>query len=1230
VASRLSIVEQYIAAMRTAHSFGSHTAETTFYTPLANVLNAVGENLKPRVVFVAHPGSRGAGLPDGGLFPVAKKSQVAPLPNQRPERGAVEIKPPGESLAHLAQSPQVRRYLTEYGLCLITNYHQFQLVELRHGQPSIMESYDLAHTADDLWHLPITQFAKRHAETFPDFLARVLTRKVPLEKPKDVAELFASYAREARERAAEHPIVAFDGVKSALQESLGITFEGDKGEHFFRSTLIQTLFYGIFSAWILWRRSPDYASHNGVFNWRLSADYLRVAVLGSLFNAVTDRNALNTIQITEVLDHATDALNRVQPDFFTTFREEDAVQYFYEPFLEAFDPELRKQLGVWYTPREIVRYMVERVDHLLRTELHEPLGLASPNVQVLDPCCGTGAYLVEVLHRIERTLRQQAGDDDALVGSDLRRAATTRIFGFEIMPAPFVIAHLQIAQLLEDARASLSAMQRAQVFLTNALTGWVPARHPQSNFGFPAFTDERDAAEAVKQADTILVILGNPPYNGYAGIAQIEEERGLTNAYRTPVPGLTAPQGQGLNDLYVRFFRIAERRIVGDAHAKGNSDGRGLVSFISNNAWLDGLSHVSMRARYLKEFQSIYVDNLNGDKYRTGKTTPDGKPDPSAFSTPHNREGIQVGTAIATLVRNTRLTAATTPSANGATIYQPGPKAQVPDHENPRAEGPTYRLPPAESSSIHLRNLWGTQKLSQLDREADPAYSAVTTFSGHGLPFADRVHNPAYGAWPRLPELFPFSSTGITSSRDPLVISIDRDLLLARIKRYLSAEADAVIGAEFPSAMKPSARFDPFDVRASLQTRGFREWQVLRYCYRPFDLRWIYWEPTTKLLDEKRRDFVKHLMPWNIWIEARQKEISAFTRGSVSRELCDHFGNGPSNFFPFVVFDEPDLIFPDGPPVMNLSDAAGKYVERLIGGTDSEERSRAPLFVPTEAKNLRADYTDPFFHALAIMHTPQYRTENSGALLGDWPRIPLPATAELLTHSATLGRRLAELLDPESDINLAAEWSFLARLSIAAEFPEGTPDRDRRNAARFALTAGWGGRGQGDTVMPRRGKAPERDWTPAELERLAALAASLGSGPDARHSDSPKARHSDSPDARHSDSQSQNLRSSYHPITLDDTLRLLGPRCVDVYLNDAAFWTAVPIHVWEYTLGGYQVLKKWLSYREEPLLGRPLHEDEARYFAQVVRRIAAILLMGPALDASYAAILPTALGLPGR
>ena len=155
--------------------------------------------------------------------------------------------------------------------------------------------------------------------TGPHFPIFSRTRRVPLEKPEDLARLLASYAREARARAETHPLAAFGAVKSALQDSLGITFEGDKGEHFFLSTLIQTLFYGIFSAWILWRATPEGRVPDALFNWRLSADYLRIPVLRQLFHAVSERGALNTVQIIEVLDHVTDALNRVQPGFFAVF-----------------------------------------------------------------------------------------------------------------------------------------------------------------------------------------------------------------------------------------------------------------------------------------------------------------------------------------------------------------------------------------------------------------------------------------------------------------------------------------------------------------------------------------------------------------------------------------------------------------------------------------------------------------------------------------------------------------------------------------------------------------------------------------------------------------------------------------------------------------------------------------------------------------------------------------------
>ena len=1143
-------VAQYIADLRAIRSTGSATAETSFYPPLDRLFNAAGQALKPAVLFSTQLRNSGAGLPDGGFFPQPKRQRrnAGPEPLQNPERGVVEIKPADYNLDTLAAEPQTLRYLRQYGIVLITNLRQFRLLQLTpSGTVQTLEHYTLAATPADLWSAPLSNFAK-HKDLFPDFLARVMIYRAPLVQPKDVAWLLASYAREARARAEDHPLASFDAVKKALQESLGMRFEGEKGEHFFRSTLVQTLFYGIFSAWVLWRRVPEGRAPGAHFDWRLSAYYLRVPVLRKLFGEVSEPGALDSIQLQEVLNLAGEALNRVQPGFFDTFHEDEAVAYFYEPFLEAFDPQLRKDLGVWYTPKPIVEYMVERVDQLLRTQLNQPLGLASPAVRILDPCCGTGAYLTAVLHRIHRTLLEKAGDDTALVPDSLRSAALTRVFGFEIMPAPFVIAHLQIASLLETAHAPFTDQHRAGVFLTNALTGWVPERHPQSVI-FEEFRREREDSEHIKQQGTILVILGNPPYNGYAGIATIDEERDLTTAYREAIPGLPAPQGQGLNDLYVRFFRIAERRIVGDAHVHGNQGGCGIVCFISNNNWLDGLSHVSMRSKYIETFQSIYIDNLNGDKYRTGKTTPEGKPDPSAFSTPQNREGIQVGTAIATLVRATST---------------------------------------AAESEIHLRDLWGTGKLAQLAREShreiEPAYFPLKPAPALGNPLANRTYSAAYTDWPRLPELFPVSFPGIKTSRDPLVVDIDRDNLVERITAYLDSEkSDEEIYNLSPVAMTDAAQFNArktrgwlirereSDIRIAQENKpelsidGLQRALTLAntkpYLYRPYDPRWIFLEPYTKLLDRKREDYQAAHFGAVSMISA-QSNRKAFDPPCITKNLAS-----------LHVVEKGSTIFP-----------SAYWVNTLPGAKEVRENvSKAVL----EIYHGDVEPEEIFNHAFAVMHTPTYRTENSGALLGDWPRIPLPATAEQLAHSASLGHRLVDLLDAESNVNLVIEWSFLAALKLPL---------DSNLDEALKLSAGWGHRGQGSIVTPGRGMAPERPWTEAEREKLAALAAAQS-------------------------------------LSVEAVQTLLGETCVDVYLNGDAHWSAIPINVWDYTLGGYQVLKKWLSYREftaepaSPLLHRALRPEEAAYFAQVVRRIAAILLLGPALDASYRAILPTATGL---
>ncbi len=210
-------------------------------------------------------------------------------------------------------------------------------------------------------------------------------------------------------------------------------FEGERGAAFFRSTLVQTLFYGVFSAWAL--RARGIPPPAGTFNWREAVWHLRAPVLRALFQQLPDPGRLQPLGLVEVLDGIAAALDRVDRGaFFATFNEGEAVPYFYEPFLEACDPDLRKQRGVWYTPAEVVQHMVARVDRALKDDLGIADGLAAENVYVLDPCCGTGAYLAEVLRRIAANLAGRSLG--ALTGARVKQAAMQRVFGFEIMPAP--------------------------------------------------------------------------------------------------------------------------------------------------------------------------------------------------------------------------------------------------------------------------------------------------------------------------------------------------------------------------------------------------------------------------------------------------------------------------------------------------------------------------------------------------------------------------------------------------------------------------------------------------------------------------------------------------------------------------------------------------------------------------------------------------------------------------
>jgi hypothetical protein len=394
------------------------------------------------------------------------------------------------------------------------------------------------------------------------------------------------------------------------------------------------------------------------------------------------------------------------------------------------------------------------------------------------------------------------------------------------------------------------------------------------------------------------------------------------------------------------------------------------------------------------------------------------------------------------------------------------------------------------------------------------------------------------------------------------------------MERYFDPSVSNAEMAEIcPRAMKSTARFPAEESRSYLINRGFLPQNIVRYAYRPFDVRWVYWEPETRLLGEKVAAYFPHVFSGNVWIASQQKPRREWSRPQFIGALgnLDLMDRGAS-CIPLVIRPKEE----DGTFLRTHSRNDARYLDenRWLNISDGLFAYRAIL----------SDVTDDavFFHCMAILHSDAYSQENEGGLRQNWPRIPLARPPAQLQSSAQLGRTVAAMLDVENSVPRITKGNVRTELKPIGLITCAGPGRLNPDAGDLDVTARWGFH-SGTTTMPAKGRWEQREYLPAEREAIEAGAREQG-------------------------------------LTAEQALACLGQTTCDVYLNDRAFWKNVPIRVWEYTLGGYQVIKKWLSYREKELLGRGLSMDEARYVTEMARRIAALLLLGPALDANYEAV----------
>lgn len=1126
-----SKLTQYLQTLRQIKASGAATPETSYYGPLETLLNGVGDNLNPKTYAVIQVSKQGAGLPDGGVF---EKSPANPL------RSLIEIKPVHDDSWQTAKGPQVTKYWDKTPLVLVTNYRDFVVVgqnELT-GLSRIEETFRLAANEAEFWTRPVPQLVQAKETALLDFLAAFMRRNVPITDAGDLAEQLAHYARLARQRMLDLPETDLAALRAALEGVLGIRFQTPEAERlFFRSSLVQTLFYGLFSAWVLW---AEPARPEQLFDWRITAHLLNVPALESLFIEFTRPSRLRRLNLTDLLDGAAATLNRVERAvLLQKFKAGQAITYFYEPFLAAFDPELRDRLGVWYTPPEIVAYQVARIHRLLQLELDLPDGLADPRVVVLDPCVGTGSYLLEVARLIHQTLLNRGEGGQAIIQT--QEALQQRVIGFEILTAPFVIAHLQLGYYLASNGVSIGAYERLPIYLTNALTGWMA--QPQElqqviaeiRDRFPGLETELAEADRVKREVPILVILGNPPYNAYAGVGEAEESD-LVEPYKQ---GLNAPVEQGgwgikkfnLDDLYVRFFRLAERQIA----ESGRVD-RGIVCYISNNSYLEGPSYTVMRQHILQNFQQIWLDNLHGNRL-ISERTPTGNTCETIFDMGPGAPGIKVGTAISILVRRP----------------------------------PNNRTGPP---SVFYRDIWGSS--GQTGRAEDKRQELVNSLSVENFVTQYLQLQPAaatrytlrpangsadYQTWPLLTDLAALAPhNGLMEKRNFALISIDREPLERCMQAYYNPQVkDEEIKTLHPGLMSAAASFDPLATRKRLLDESqYRAENLIRYAFKPLDHRWAYIEAKTSLWNRPRPGLLAQAWPGNLFLLSRVKGVKT-PEGPpfylVNHLFDDHLLTTDAYAFPFWLRTSALVGNGGNGDVVNanLSARARAYLQRLGLNPDTND---APTWL--------------WLHALAIGYAPAYLAEQADGLRADWPRLPMPEDTATLQAGATLGEQIVALLDPDrqvSGVTAANIRPVLVRVGYLAQ--------PYHSEAERRVTVHYSG----------VGKVVNRPRTTEEQMGLEAEAAMLGLS------------------------------------TADLVSRLGGSDTYDVVWNteqpNSPHWQNIPLATWQYVVGGYPVLKKWLSYRHHQDLDRPLLQAELRFFRDLARRITVLILLGPQLDAHY-------------
>ena len=1060
---RHEAIQAYLVAIRRALARGDST-EHTHRPALIDLVHALVKG----VHCVNEPKGQKHGHPD-----IKVTLGETPI-------GYIETKDVGLDLAEIAESVQLRRYLREIPNLLLTDYLTFIWFENGHER---MRANLAALTGKDK-----VRANEGQADALADLLDAFCQAEVKtIASPKELAQKMAALARMTRRLIAE-ALAAEPGTGDlhAQLKAFREVLLPDIDETKFADMYAQTICYGLFAGICNSKFPQTFARENAADNLPPTNPFLRQLfhhIVGPELNEKV-RSAVD--QIVFLLRHAD--VQAILQDFGKRTRKEDPVVHFYETFLAEYDPKLRKSRGVYYTPEPVVSYIVRSVDWLLKEKFGKPEGLADPSVLVLDPACGTGTFLYAVIKLIHERISAK-GQYGAWSGY-VRGNLLPRIFGFELLMAPYAVAHLKLGLLLHETGYDFGSEERLGVFLTNTLE---EAAKKSETFFAEFISRESNAASTIKKDEPVMVVLGNPPYSNFGMMNKGKWILDLLEDYKKDLN----EKKLNLDDDYIKFIRWGQWRI--------DRTGSGILAYISNSTYLDGVTHRGMRKSLLGSFDDVHLVDLHGSTKRK-EVSPDGSKDENVFD-------IQQGVAVGIFAKSGG-------AAGPATVRH----ADIWGMREPKyAHLAAHSL---DDTTWH-----------QLSPEADGWFL---------VPRSNR-YSDEYGQYSALVDALVLQANGVGTDRDALFYDEKRAVLVDRMRIFFSPDA-----LSDPFAEKYGVRdSSSYNLLARRRKTAYDDRHFVQCLYRPFDTRWLYYDP--ELTSRAAHDVMQHMLRPNLaLLTTRLLSAGLFRHVLATRLLADRdplslASRERTQVFPLYVYAQTpravaqqrfgdDSLWPAGKDGRrpNLNPKFVAEMEAKLGLTFVPEQeglkpqaSSSKLFGPE----------DVFDYIYATLHSPTYRKRYAEFLKIDFPRVPLTSDKKLFWKLVALGRVLVALHLLESPkVN-----------DFVTKYPKKGSDTVEK--VQFTPSPQPSPRGRGSSSL-------------------------LSAGEEA------KAKRS---------------RSSSIPSPLKGEGEGEG-EFGRVYINNEQYFEGVKPEWFEFHIGGYQVLQKWLKDRK----GRKLSNDDITHYQRVV------------------------------